>query len=258
MQRYFVRCAYQGSNYSGWQIQNNAPSVQATIQDKFSIVLGTPIEIVGCGRTDTGVHASSYIFHFDSPKPIDKALCYSLKSIVPDDIVINAFTPVSKDAHARYSAVSRSYVYQLRISSSPFRRDEFFDYKGKALNQTLMATAAERLLKLDDFEMFSKTGSQVNHFLCTIMESRWDFSDSNCWYYHIKANRFLRGMVRLIVGMLINVGSGKISLENLETCIEQSVPVSPNYSVPAHGLFLNAVIYPEEILPSINSNRSIH
>jgi len=243
MQRYFVRCAYHGATYSGWQIQDNAPSVQGTIQEKLSVVFRSPIQIVGCGRTDTGVHASSYYFHFDAPTEIDEKLNYSIQSVMPDSIRIYDVIPVASDAHARYDAISRKYKYQIRLNRTPFGIGEYYDYKGVGLDFKLLQLAAERITHISDFEIFSKKGSEVNHHLCEIMESYWDTENEQIISYYIKANRFLRGMVRLLVGMQINIARGKLSLEDLDRAIENQSVLSPNYSAPAEGLYLHEIRY---------------
>ena len=243
MPRYFARCAYDGTNYSGWQIQPNSSTVQETIEKGLSVVIRKPISIVGCGRTDAGVHASDYVFHFDTNDILDESIIYSIKSILPNDIVIYNLINVADDKHARYDALSRKYKYQLRIKRSPFQNKYFHTMRsGKSLDIELLDEAANFILNLKDFEAFSKKGSDVNHHLCNVMESYWEGHGDHLNYY-IKANRFLRGMVRLIVGMQVNYAKGKFTLEEVRDSINKTNTIPMNYSIPGNGLFLKEIKY---------------
>lgn len=247
--RYFCRLSYDGTNYCGWQHQPGQASVQDTIEHALSTFFRVQTPVTGCGRTDTGVHARNYFIHFDLDTVFRQDFIKNLNAILPKDIVLHEVIAVKDDAHARYDAYSRSYVYYLESSKNPFSLPYSFQYYHFHLaDRELMQQAAELLTHYSDFTSFCKTNSGVDKKLCTVTNSCWKFDDATGKAtFHITANRFLRGMVRLIVGMCLNVGTGKLSLDTVTDCLESQVPLPVQWSVPAAGLFLDEIKYPDEI-----------
>lgn len=245
MQRYFIELAYNGQNYNGWQIQDNAPSIQQAINEAISIVLQQNINIVGCGRTDTGVHARQFFAHFDleqNPKKLDlKTLVNKLNGILSWDISIYNIFPVNPDLHARFSAVKRSYIYKISKRKDPFEHDYTY-YHPYQLSVARMNDAAKLLFEYSDFTSFSKVNTQVKTNICKIEEAHWSEKD-HLLIFQISADRFLRNMVRAIVGTLIDVGRDKISLQEFRSIIEVKNRSSAGFSVPAKGLYLTEVKY---------------
>jgi tRNA pseudouridine38-40 synthase len=244
MQRYFIEIAYRGTAYNGWQYQPNAPSVQETIERCFSKVFGnTSIPIVGCGRTDAGVHAKSYFFHVDLPQDWDeKHLCFKLNRMLPPDISTTKAHKVSSDLHARFHATKRTYRYFIHQKKDPFHLDQSW-YFQQDLDMNAMNLAAIRLLGTKDFGSFSKLHTVVKTNICTVFHAEW-IQIEDQWYFEISANRFLRNMVRAIVGTLIEVGLGKLTIEDIDTIINAKDRSEAAVSVPAHGLFLWDIVYP--------------
>jgi tRNA pseudouridine38-40 synthase len=244
MQRYFVQVAYRGTAYNGWQFQPNAPSVQETIERCFSKVFGnTAIPIVGCGRTDAGVHAKSYFFHVDLPQVWDEQhVCFKLNRMLPPDISAIQAMKVSAEFHARFHATKRTYRYFLHQQKDPFQLDQSW-YFQQDLDMNAMNLAAARLLGTKDFGSFSKLHTTVKTNICTVYHAEW-VQTNNQWYFEISANRFLRNMVRAIVGTLIEVGLGNLTLEDIDSIIEAKDRGQAAVSVPAHGLFLWEIEYP--------------
>lgn len=247
MKRYFIHLAYNGANYCGWQIQPQSPSVQAELERCLSLKLGQAVSVTGCGRTDTGVHARNYYAHFDLESEIQDChdLAYRLNMFLPADIVVYRVWEVSPKLHARFDAVSRTYHYYITPTKNPFHQGDTFYYYG-ALNVPLMQQAADLLAGYTDFTSFSKLHTQVKTNNCKIMEARW-FEQDGLLVFRIKADRFLRNMVRAIVGTLLEVGKGKMTLEEFCRVIERKDRCSAGESVPAHALFLEEVDYPEAI-----------
>lgn len=241
--RYFSEIAYLGSRYHGWQKQQNAVSVQETIENALTTILGNTIEVVGCGRTDTGVHASQYFMHFDFDANFPKSFLPRLNKFLPPDVVVRAIYPVAADKHARFDAVSRSYEYQIVFEKTVFGKDTkwFFPFFEK-LDFEKLELAAKVLYEFEEFYPFCKTHSDAQTMRCQITNSEWQFIEKGMTY-HISANRFLRGMVRLIVGMCLNVALEKITLEDVRRALALQTPLKKNWSVPAHGLFLTKVEY---------------
>mgnify|MGYP002860386362 CR=1 FL=1 len=235
--------AYNGANYCGWQIQPHSPSVQETLERCLTLKLGHPVGITGCGRTDTGVHARNYYAHFDLETGIDDCdeLAYRLNVFLPSDIVVHRIYEVPSDRHARFDAIARTYHYYIAKKKDPFHQDDAFLYTGD-LDVALMQQAADILKEYTDFTSFSKLHTQVKTNNCTIMEARW-FEQNGLLVFHVKADRFLRNMVRAIVGTLLEVGKGKMSIEDFRTVIEHRDRGSAGESVPAHALFLEEVEY---------------
>ena len=245
--RYFLELAYNGTNYHGWQIQKNAHSVQAEIQNALSTLLRQPIEILGSGRTDTGVHAIQQFAHFDVEQALEEdAFVKKLNGILPPDISIYRLIRVTPDAHTRFDATQRHYIYRINREKTPFLRD-FSYYHFHKLDVAQMNKAGKILLNHKDFQCFSKVHTDVNHYLCDISQAVWKeetYYNTKLLVFYVGANRFLRGMVRAIVGTLLNVGNGKISLEEFEQIILSKDRKQAGWSVPAQGLFLAKVEYP--------------
>lgn len=240
--RYFLELSYNGKNYFGWQIQPDVISVQEKINKGISTILQEEISIVGAGRTDAGVHASQMFAHFDLEKPLPDNFNYKLNSILPDDIVIYNTIEVKEDAHARFDAVSRSYEYRIFLGRNPFLLDTALQFYHKELNIEVMNQAAKLLFEYEDFECFSKVKTDVNTFNCLVTEARWELVNKELTF-HVSANRFLRNMVRAIVGTLLEVGMGKISIKEFKEIIESKNRGKAGTSVAAKALFLTKVKY---------------
>jgi len=240
--RYFIELSYNGKNYHGWQIQPDAISVQEKINNALSTVYQKDIQIVGAGRTDTGVHASQMFAHFDIDKLVDDNLEFKLNSILPNDIFIKAIFLVDDEKHARFDALSRSYEYKIWLGRNPFLLDFSWQIHSQKPNFTLMNEAAKLLLDHEDFESFSKVKTNVHTFNCNVTEAFWVQKD-NQLTFHISANRFLRNMVRAIVGTLLDVGLDKISISDFKNIIESKNRSNAGLSVPAKGLFLTQIKY---------------
>ncbi len=243
--RYFIELAYEGTNYHGWQSQPNAVTVQDTIEKALSLLLRYPTKITGAGRTDAGVHARQMFAHFDYHNPIDiNQLSYKLNSFLPYDIAINAIHKVNDDAHARFDATGRSYTYAIHSHKDPFLHHYSWFFK-QNLDIDLMNKAAQSLLFFEDFKSFSKTHTDVKTFICHISEAYWEQKDHQL-LFHISADRFLRNMVRAIVGTLVNVGLHKLTITDFTKVIESRDRSKAGFSVPAQGLYLTEVQYPSE------------
>jgi len=244
--RYFLEIAYHGANFHGWQVQDNAKSVQGEINDKLSKLLREDIFVHGSGRTDTGVHCAQQYAHFDSSSPFNPAdLQHKLNAFLDEDISILSLRKVKAEAHARFDALSRAYVYKIVHQKNPFTTGLacFFPHN---LDLDLMNQAAGILLQYSDYQAFCKTRVVVNNYRCSISEAYWK-SDQDHTEFHIKANRFLRGMVRLLTGAMLQVGTGKLTLSEFEEKIQSKSQDSNRYAAPAHGLYLAEVCYPPEI-----------
>lgn len=243
--RYFAELAYKGTNYNGWQRQPNAPSVQQTIEDAFSTILRTPITITGCGRTDTGVHASQYFIHFDTDESFPKSFEKRINKYLPDDIAIYRIFEVDEKAHTRFDASYRAYEYHLIFDKNPFLIESAYRFPfGEKLDFEKLQSAAKLLLVYDAFFPFCKTKSDAKTMFCDLQRAEWIWKEEGKYLvFHIAANRFLRGMVRLIVGMCLNVGIGKLSLEEVKDAMENQTRLKKSYSVPPNGLFLSEIRY---------------
>jgi tRNA pseudouridine38-40 synthase len=244
--RYLIQLAYKGTRYHGWQKQHNALSVQGVLDEKLSLLIGENIETLGCGRTDSGVHASSFYAHFDTSKPLDvEHILYKLNHLLPDDIVIKGLIQTTPDFNARFDAISRTYEYWIVQKPNPFLTDYAW-YQYGTINIELMNEAANMLFGKKNFQCFSKVHTQVNNFVCDIQYAHWDLKDDKL-VFTIQANRFLRNMVRAIVGTLMEVGRGKLSLIDFEFILNSNDRCEAGQSVPAHGLFLTSIVYPQHI-----------
>lgn len=241
--RYFIELAYNGSAYYGWQVQPEMPTVQGELENALSLLLRETIAVTGCGRTDTGVHARQFFAHFETEQSFDiQKLTDKLNSFLPKEIAIFRIFPVPADLHARFSATSRTYKYYVAVDKECFR----FHYSYRMfrkLDVEKMNMAAAILLKTKDFTSFSKLHTQVNNNNCRVSEAAWKMEDG-LLVFTITADRFLRNMVRAVVGTLLQVGKRQISIEEFQDIVNQKNRCSAGDSVPAHALFLHHVEYP--------------
>lgn len=251
MYRYFLQLSYIGTAYHGWQIQENAITVQQVLNEKLSIILQEKINAIGAGRTDTGVHAEYFMLHFDTEKPISDSALFidKMNKVLPRDIALYRLFKVSREANTRFDALSRSYEYRITCKKNPFFTDLAWYYR-VPLKVNLMNHAAKILYEYQDFTSFSKTGTQVKTNNCKIYDAQWFEMDNNLLIFRIKADRFLRNMIRAITGTLIDVGREKLSLTDFRKIIESKNRSNAGFSVPAHGLFLTNIEYPEGMLIS--------
>lgn len=244
--RVFIEIAYKGTHYHGWQRQENAISVQQVIEEALGKLLRKPAEIVGSGRTDTGVHAAHQVFHIDLDDAVNMdKLAHQLNAILPFDISVKRIRKVAEEAHARFDAVLRSYEYHINPKKDPFRQGLSYHYSAP-LNLEKMNQAAATMKSKTDFECFSRVKTEVYTFNCDIFEAVWKPNNEN-FVFHVSANRFLRGMVRAIVGTLLQVGKDKMSLEEFEAVLDSKDRTKAGRAVPAEGLFLTQVEYPPEV-----------
>ncbi len=242
MPRYFLEVSYKGTAYSGFQSQQNANSIQAEVEKAFSTLQRDVVTMTGSSRTDAGVHARQNFFHFDYDGHIHPQFVYKLNAILPADIVVKNIRHVHPDAHCRFNAISRSYSYYIYRHKDPFLQDRAFYFPYK-LDMARMQEAASLIMEYNDLTSFSKRNTQVKTFVCNIFESIWEQEDG-CIIYKVKANRFLRGMVRALTATMLSVGRGKISLDEFRSVIEAKDCTKASFAVPAHGLFLVAVEFP--------------
>ncbi len=244
--RYFFTIAYKGTHYHGWQKQPNAITVQQKVEEVLSTILNKTTEITASGRTDSGVHASGQVFHLDLKEDIkiDQFL-FNANKMLPKDVALLDAQAVKEEVHARFEAESRSYQYKIVNYKDPFAEDLAYFFK-KPLSVEKMNEAAKALFDFSDFESFSKVKTDVFTFNCKIFKAEWEQLD-NGLVFHISANRFLRGMVRAIVGTLLDVGQGNKSVEDFRNIIIKKNRKAAGRAVPANGLFLTEVKYPETI-----------
>lgn len=251
--RYFFEIAYLGHQYSGWQSQANSLGIQTVLENALSTLLRRPAKIVGSGRTDAGVHCEQQFFHADISEPIElPELKVKLNSYLPPDLAIRSIRPVREGAHARYSATSRTYEYRISLEKNPFLTELALRWF-KPLDIPTMDEAAALLVGTHDFGAFSKVKTDVNHFICEVKMARWRRKGS-LLTFRITANRFLRGMVRAIVGTLLDVGSGKISIKDFRIILKSRDRMKAGANVAPHGLYLVKVGYPPSIY--VKSNRA--
>lgn len=244
MPRYFIDLAYNGSTFHGWQRQPHSPSVQQTIEEAMSLILRAPIELTGCGRTDTGVHADKYFAHFDYAGSFPSSFVQRLNKFLPGSILIKAIYAVGDDEHARFDASLRAYRYEIDFHKNPFRPDTvtIFPFHDK-VDTALMEKTARLIGSYTAFAPFCKTNSDAKTMNCQVTQSTWELGKAH-WTFHISANRFLRGMVRLIVGTCLEVGQGKLKLEEVKHALDDQTPLPRAWSAPAEGLFLTQIHYP--------------
>jgi len=245
MARFFLKLAYDGTNYHGWQVQENAHTVQAELEKKIGLMLSDKISVTGCGRTDTGVHAQEFYAHFDTGKmPFEpKDFVYKLNRFLPVDIAVFDLFEVSPDMHTRFSAVSRTYKYFINTKKNPFNTKYSYYFNGD-LDVDAMNRAAKYITKYDDFTSFSKLHTQTATNICKISEAAWEVLNDGRLIFTITADRFLRNMVRAVVGTLIEVGKKRITPEDVKSIIEAKDRSKAGFSVPANGLFLEKIKYP--------------
>jgi len=245
--RFFINFSYKGTNYHGWQSQSNANSIQEEMEGAMSTLLNIPIKLVASGRTDTGVHAHKMIAHFDVKfySKSDNNFIHRLNQFLPEDISVNSIRRVKDDAHARFDALCRTYEYFINSKKTPFG-NEFHYNLNQPLDINSMEEASKILLQYNDFECFSKSRTDVKTFICNISFAEWTLLD-NGLKFTITANRFLRNMVRSIVGTLLDIGLKKKFLNDLPKIIENKDRSLAGFSVPAKGLFLKEIVYPKNI-----------
>lgn len=242
--RYFIEIAYKGSSYHGWQIQPNATAVQELLDKVLSVFCAEPIETLGCGRTDTGVHALQFFAHFDSQKEISQQHTQNLNGMLPFDIAVKKIFRVEDTAHARFDATERAYQYFIHFDKNPFLQDTSYALLARRdFDMEVMNHCAALLLNQTDFACFCKAGANSHTTLCDVREAFWKELDNGQWRFQIRADRFLRNMVRAIVGTLLDVGAGKISEEDFVQIINSKNRSEAGTSVPACGLFLTEVHY---------------
>lgn len=241
MPRYFIEVAYDGKNYSGFQVQKNANTIQAEVSRALEIFYKNRFELTGSSRTDAGVHARQNFFHFDIPFELDEAdkNVYNINAILPGDIAVKRLFRVPDDAHSRFDAVSRVYHYYIYQRKDPFLRDTAFFYPFR-LDIGRLNAAASTLMNYDDFTSFSKRSTQVKTFKCRIFRSNWELKEG-VFIYTVEANRFLRGMVKGLVGTMLRVGRGIIDVNEFEEIIEARNCARADFSVSSAGLFLSEV-----------------
>ncbi len=244
--RYFLTLSYRGTRYAGWQIQPNAISVQSTLETVLSTILREKIAIVGCGRTDAGVHARYYVAHFEAEGALPPSFINGLNSLLPEDIAVYEIRAVHPEAHARYDAFERSYQYHVSLRKDPFSTQTAWHYPmhGK-LDFEKMQAVAGLLKNYQAFFPFCKSDSGLEHYACEMKAAFWEQGpEQHEWIFHISANRFLRGMVRLIVGASIQVGRGQLQVADVRDALNQQIPLKKSLSAPPQGLFLTDVKYP--------------
>ncbi|MFV0530488.1 MAG: tRNA pseudouridine(38-40) synthase TruA [Flavobacteriales bacterium] len=245
--RYFIELAYDGTHYHGWQTQPNAISVQETTEKCLSVLLSSTIKITGAGRTDSGVHAKQMFAHFDWEKPLTEDFTVRMNNFLPKDIVIKAIFPVKEEAHARFDALSRKYNYYISLKKNPFNYHSSWQFSKINLTLNLMNQAAQILQEYTDFTSFSKLHTDVKTNDCKIFKAEWTFVEKDLICFEIIADRFLRNMVRAIVGTLVEVGKNKLSLDEFRAIIKSKNRNNAGVSAPAKGLFLVKINYPDTI-----------
>ena len=248
MPRYFLKLTYRGTAYHGWQIQENAHTVQAEMNEKISTLCEEPVNVVGCGRTDTGVHARNFYLHFDLQQSLTfgpQDFVFKLNRFLPEDIAVYGAWEVPPDSHARFDVVSRTYRYYISLRKDPFVQDTALIFTGR-LDVEAMQQAANYLLDYEDFTSFSKLHTQTTTNICRLAEAGWEQREQML-VFTITADRFLRNMVRAIVGTLLEIGKGKLKPEDMKTIIEAKDCSKAGFSAPAQGLFLEEVRYPFEL-----------
>lgn len=251
--RFFVYLSYDGTQYHGWQVQPNAVSVQQRLNESLSLLLREPIQCVGAGRTDAGVHAHVMVAHFDTVMPVDCAgLAHKLNRVLPPDIAIRDIRPVREDAHARFDAVARTYRYRVYSCKDPFLR-QYATCITYSLDWVRMNEAAGYLLTVRDFTSFSKVNTDTKTNICSVSHAQWTELEDGVWQFEITADRFLRNMVRAVVGTLVEVGRGRLSLAGFKEVIARKDRCAAGDSMPACALSLVDISYPEEIFQSVET-----
>lgn len=257
MNRYFIYLGYNGKNFCGWQVQPNGTTVQQCIEEALATLLRQPVPIVGAGRTDAGVHARLMVAHFDWQEPIADLtfLAEKLNRLLPKDIAVYRIVPVHQEAHARFDAVSRTYKYYLTTRKDPFNYELVYKIPGR-LDFEAMNEACRVLFDYIDFTSFSKLHTDVKTNNCRIMQAGWTQEEQGVWVFTIQADRFLRNMVRAIVGTLLEVGRGKLDTEGFRQVIESKDRGKAGTSAPGHALYLVDVAYPDDLFLNVNPQSS--
>lgn len=252
--RFFMELSYRGTNYQGWQVQPTGVSVQEVIEKALQTILRRPVGIIGSGRTDTGVHAAQQFAHLDLEEPLPNMgqLQHSLNSLLPADIAIHRIFPVRPDDHARFTATFRYYQYQIIRRKNAFKSGLAYVFHPN-LDVAAMNDAAHRMLAYTDFESFSKVKTEVKTFRCAMTWAEWQVHENGDLTFHIKADRFLRGMVRAIVGTLLEVGQGRMTPDAFEAIIQAKDRRKAGRAAPAEGLFLTEVGYPAAVFERVGS-----
>jgi tRNA pseudouridine38-40 synthase len=250
MPRYFLEVSYKGTNYSGFQVQENAKTVQSEVQTALQTLYKKPFLLTGSSRTDAGVHGLQNFFHFDIEFPLHPRELYNLNAILPGDISAKAYYIVDNDAHCRFGAVAREYKYFIYRQKNPFLNDRAWYYPFK-IDRDVLALTADLVKDHHNFIAFSKRNTQVKNFNCAIQLSDW-VQESDCLVYHVSANRFLRGMVRALVSSMLKAARGTITVEQFLDFLNSCDQATADFSAPAHGLFLTNVSFAEGYMRSIN------
>jgi len=243
MKRYFLELCYDGASFGGFQIQNNVDTIQGAVQAAMKTLYRTDIELTGASRTDAGVHALQNFFHFDTDLTITQKQVYNLNAILPNSIVIKAIYEVPETAHARFDATTRSYIYKMHTQKDPFLEGRSWYYPFP-LDLNLLEQATQTLLSFTNYESFSKKNTSVNTFECNVSKAFWQVEGTQL-YFHINSNRFLRGMIRGLVGTLLQVGRGQISLQEWSDIVASHNEQRVDFSTPAYGLYLTSINYPD-------------
>lgn len=243
MKRYFIEVCYIGDGFGGFQIQQNQQTIQGSLENAMTVLFRQSIPLTGASRTDAGVHALQNFFHFDTILEITSKHIYNLNAILPNSIVVNAIYIVPATAHCRFDAFKRSYIYKIHTQKSPFLEGRSWYYPFP-VNVSALQTAADILLNYTNFESFSKKNTTVNTFDCNITKAQWSQEENNI-YFNIDSNRFLRGMIRGLVGTMLQLGRGQINLGRFEEIISLKNEQNVDFSTPAHGLYLSSIQYPD-------------
>lgn len=245
MARYFLEVLYKGDGYSGFQIQQNAVTIQSEIEKAFEVFFRKQVALTGSSRTDAGVHAFQNYFHFDWEGGFPEKVLYNINAVLPKQVVLKSVRKVKPDAHCRFHALSREYRYYIFHSKNPFLDDRAW-YLPYTIDKSLLDECAALIKQHTDFTAFSKRNTQVKTFQCNISESSWSY-ENECLVYEVKANRFLRGMVRGLVGTMIRVARGNMTVNNFQQLIQQQKVATADFSAPAKALFLMHVTYPDDL-----------
>ena len=243
MKRYFLELCYDGASFGGFQIQNNVDTIQGAVQAALKTLYREDIELTGASRTDAGVHALQNFFHFDTDTAITQKQVYNLNAILPNTIVIKAIYEVPTTAHCRFDATTRSYIYKLHTQKDPFLEGRSWYYPFP-IDFNLLNQATQTLLNFTHYESFSKKNTSVNTFECSVSKALWQVEGANMYFY-IDSNRFLRGMIRGLVGTLLQVGRGQITVEEWMDIVASNNEQRVDFSTPAYGLYLSAIQYPD-------------
>jgi len=243
MARYFIELSYDGASFGGFQIQQNVGTVQGALENAMETLFRAPIALTGASRTDAGVHAYQNFLHFDTELELLPKHVYNLNAILPNSVVVKGIYQVPNESHSRFDAIKRGYIYKLHQSKDPFSEGRSWYYPFP-LDLDLMQTAADSLLNYTNFESFSKKNTQVNSFECVITKANWTISGTNI-QFEIHSNRFLRGMIRGLVGTMVQVGRGQISMDAWHEIVASKDEQRVDFSTPACGLYLSQIIYPD-------------